>query len=187
MVAFIAHLNSRYPQLSLNPQDYWQLYKWSVEEIETFWKEVWDFCGIIGTTKENSCEVILQNISLWMIFLVGFLRGNWISPKFTFSRSAVNPDAFAVHFRAEIDSCPVHSHGLKLRFQVAKAQSLLVNRFRDREGWQDSRLRSQLSWSADLHAGGASIGAIFTAGSRISARRHCRPVQSDETESVVGL
>ena len=61
MVAFISHLNARYPHLSLSPQNYWKLYHWSIEEIESFWKEIWDFCGINGlrTIKNGESECIL--------------------------------------------------------------------------------------------------------------------------------
>ena len=28
--------------------DYWSLWRWSIANKESFWRELWDFCGIIG-------------------------------------------------------------------------------------------------------------------------------------------
>jgi acetoacetyl-CoA synthetase len=42
---FIARVNRNH---SLAISDYESLYRWSLDEKETFWSEVWDFCGIIG-------------------------------------------------------------------------------------------------------------------------------------------
>jgi acetoacetyl-CoA synthetase len=41
----IDHLNS---ELNLGITDYWQLHKWSVEQIGEFWSRSWDQCGLIG-------------------------------------------------------------------------------------------------------------------------------------------
>ena len=45
MSRFIAQVNRNY---DLAIADYDTLYQWSVDEKESFWSEVWDFCGIIG-------------------------------------------------------------------------------------------------------------------------------------------
>jgi acetoacetyl-CoA synthetase len=45
MTRFIAQVNRNY---DLAIADYDTLYQWSVEEKESFWSEIWDFCGIIG-------------------------------------------------------------------------------------------------------------------------------------------
>jgi acetoacetyl-CoA synthetase len=42
---FIKFVNERH---GLDLKDYWDLYKWSVEEIQAFWESMWDFVGIIG-------------------------------------------------------------------------------------------------------------------------------------------
>ena len=42
---FIKFVNERY---GLNLKDYWDLYRWSIEEIPTFQEAVWDFVGVIG-------------------------------------------------------------------------------------------------------------------------------------------
>jgi len=45
MTRFIAQVNNNY---GLAIADYDTLYQWSVDEKESFWSEIWDFCGIIG-------------------------------------------------------------------------------------------------------------------------------------------
>jgi acetoacetyl-CoA synthetase len=50
MTHFIAQVNQNHG-LSIN--DYDALYQWSVDEKESFWSEVWDFCDIIGDKGER--------------------------------------------------------------------------------------------------------------------------------------
>ena len=50
MTGFIAQVNRNY---DLAIADYDTLYQWSVDEKESFWSEVWDFCGIIGDKGER--------------------------------------------------------------------------------------------------------------------------------------
>ena len=50
MTRFIAQVNQNY---GLELSDYDALYQWSVDEKESFWSEVWDFCGIIGDMGER--------------------------------------------------------------------------------------------------------------------------------------
>jgi acetoacetyl-CoA synthetase len=45
MTRFIDRVNQKY---SLSIDDYDALYQWSLDEKESFWSEVWDFCGIVG-------------------------------------------------------------------------------------------------------------------------------------------
>ena len=35
----------------VDAKDYFDLYDWSVEEMEKFWATVWDFCGVIADTR----------------------------------------------------------------------------------------------------------------------------------------
>ncbi|MDJ0778911.1 MAG: acetoacetate--CoA ligase [Gammaproteobacteria bacterium] len=48
--AFIDQVNQRY---NLDIADYDALYRWSIDEAERFWSEVWDFCGIVGDKGEQ--------------------------------------------------------------------------------------------------------------------------------------
>ena len=50
MTRFIAQVNQRH-DLSIN--DYDALYQWSIDQKETFWSELWDFCEIIGNKGER--------------------------------------------------------------------------------------------------------------------------------------
>ena len=43
MVRFVDFVNKTY---SLQIQDYWQLYQWSIEKIPDFWAAVWEFAGV---------------------------------------------------------------------------------------------------------------------------------------------
>ncbi len=45
MTRFIAQVNQRH---DLSIDDYDALYQWSIDQKETFWSEIWDFCEIIG-------------------------------------------------------------------------------------------------------------------------------------------
>ena len=51
MTRFIAQVNQNY---GLAISDYDTLYQWSVDEKESFWSEVWDFCGIVGDKGERT-------------------------------------------------------------------------------------------------------------------------------------
>jgi len=50
MTRFIAQVNQRH-DLSIN--DYHALYQWSIDQKETFWSELWDFCEVIGDKGER--------------------------------------------------------------------------------------------------------------------------------------
>jgi acetoacetyl-CoA synthetase len=50
MTRFITQVNQNY---GLAISDYDALYQWSVDAKESFWSEVWDFCGIIGDKGER--------------------------------------------------------------------------------------------------------------------------------------
>jgi acetoacetyl-CoA synthetase len=50
LTRFIARVNHNH---GLSISDYDSLYRWSLDEKESFWSEVWDFCGIIGDRGER--------------------------------------------------------------------------------------------------------------------------------------
>jgi acetoacetyl-CoA synthetase len=50
MTRFIAQVNQRH---DLSISDYDALYQWSIDQKETFWSELWDFCEIIGDRGER--------------------------------------------------------------------------------------------------------------------------------------
>ena len=50
MTRFLVQVNQRH---GLDLTDYDALYRWSIDDKETFWSEVWDFCGIVGDKGER--------------------------------------------------------------------------------------------------------------------------------------
>jgi acetoacetyl-CoA synthetase len=50
MTRFITQVNRDY---DLSISDYDALYQWSLDQKETFWSEIWDFCEIIGDKGER--------------------------------------------------------------------------------------------------------------------------------------
>ncbi|MEM0353369.1 MAG: acetoacetate--CoA ligase [Archaeoglobaceae archaeon] len=45
---FVEYVNQRF---GVNLQNYWDLYKWSVENIPDFWSAIWDFCGVVCSER----------------------------------------------------------------------------------------------------------------------------------------
>ena len=50
MTRFMALVNERH---ALSLDDYDSLHRWSIDDKESFWSDVWDFCGIIGDKGER--------------------------------------------------------------------------------------------------------------------------------------
>ena len=48
MKAFMAMVNERH---ALSLSTYAQLHQWSVERMEDFWRDVWDFCGVVSQAR----------------------------------------------------------------------------------------------------------------------------------------
>lgn len=48
MWKFIEHVNTKY---GLKLVDYPSLYRWSVDNVASFWEEVWDFTGIKSSRR----------------------------------------------------------------------------------------------------------------------------------------
>lgn len=51
ITAFTERLRNRYSQQF---PDYWSLWRWSIANKEVFWRELWDFCGIVGDRGERT-------------------------------------------------------------------------------------------------------------------------------------
>ena len=164
MVSFISHVNSRHPHLNLNPQDYWDLYQWSVDEIEAFWNEIWDFCGIQGLI--GSPDVCLEKYQTMDEFPRWFPNRKLnFAKNLLYPSCGVDPDSVAIHFRSEIDSLSSSLTWSQLRLQVARVRSLLVDRFGIRKGDRIAAYAPNCPEVLVYMLAGASIGAIFTAGS----------------------
>ncbi|MDW8311993.1 MAG: acetoacetate--CoA ligase [Burkholderiales bacterium] len=53
MTDFTERLRQRYGQRF---PDYWSLWRWSLANKEVFWREVWDYCGIVGDPGQRVLE-----------------------------------------------------------------------------------------------------------------------------------
>ena len=51
ITAFTDVLREKYAQRF---PDYWSLWRWSIANKEVFWRELWDFCGIVGERGERT-------------------------------------------------------------------------------------------------------------------------------------
>ena len=51
ITAFAELLREKYSQRF---PDYWSLWRWSIANKEVFWRELWDFCGIVGDKGERT-------------------------------------------------------------------------------------------------------------------------------------
>ncbi len=51
ITAFTQILREKYSQKF---PDYWSLWRWSIANKEVFWREVWDFCGVVGDKGERT-------------------------------------------------------------------------------------------------------------------------------------
>jgi acetoacetyl-CoA synthetase len=90
MTHFIAQVNSRY---ALSIKDYDALYRWSIDEKESFWSEIWDFCGIVG---EKGDRILLDGEDIE--------RACWFpdaSLNFAENLLRKQSDEIAIYFRAE--------------------------------------------------------------------------------------
>jgi hypothetical protein len=47
---FILHVNKKFAKTF---QTYDDLYRWSITDIASFWNEVWDYSGIVGSKSYN--------------------------------------------------------------------------------------------------------------------------------------
>jgi acetoacetyl-CoA synthetase len=90
MTRFIAQVNQRH---NLSITDYDALYQWSIDQKETFWSELWDFCEIIGDKGER---ILIDGEDIE--------KAQWF-PDATLNLAEnllrTNNDEIAIYFRAE--------------------------------------------------------------------------------------
>lgn len=143
------------------------MYKWSVDEIETFWKEIWAFCGIQGSVpNDEDDDVILEDYEHMDDFPRWFRNRKLnFAKNLLFPSVGVDPDSVAIHFRSEIDSLSRSLTWRQLRTQVAKFQKILKEKFGIRKGDRIAAYAHNCPEVLIYMLAGASIGAIFTAGS----------------------
>lgn len=164
MTALISRINTKF---NLNLSNYWQLYKWSIENLASFWSEIWSFSGIKGFKNEDSA--VLENYKNMDDF-PKFFSGSTLN----FAENILFPsrrkggdldeNSVAIYFRSESDTLSREMTWKELREAVIKAQKLLLSL----DVQQGDRIAAYAPNCPDVLVymlAGASIGAIFTAGS----------------------
>jgi len=90
LTAFIAEVNRTH---GLDIDGYDALYRWSIDEKEKFWSQLWDFCGIVGDKGER---ILIDGDDIE--------NAQWFpdaSLNFAENLLRKKDDATAIHFRAE--------------------------------------------------------------------------------------
>lgn len=118
--AFRRSINRKY---GLNLTNYTQLHKWSVDEIESFCREIWTFCGLVYTKPPTAVAVGIE--SMWP-------RPRWFpDARLNYTENvlikglAAHPDAVAVSACREGGTRWRHLTWIELRRQVALYTSAL--------------------------------------------------------------
>ena len=164
---FIGYINQKYSNLNL--VNYRQLYDWSIREIVSFWREIWDFCGIQGS-RAGMDPVLgeyryMDEFPKWFEGRKLNFAKNLLFPHDLNGTDRVHPDGIALHFRSEIPELSRSLTWQELRNQVSKAQSLLKDKFGIIKGDRIGAYAPNCPEVLIYMLAGASIGAIFTAGS----------------------
>ena len=113
MMRFIEVLNAKH-NLVIN--DYDGLYRWSIENMEAFWSEVWNFCDIIGDKGER---ILVDGDDIE--------KAQWFpdaSLNFAENLLRKNDDEIAIYFRAE-NQVSYHLTWAQLNQQVASVADWL--------------------------------------------------------------
>ena len=90
---------------------------------------------------------------------------NLLYPTSSAGAASIDPDSIAIHFRSEISSLSRSLSWKELRVQVAKAQRILKDKFGVKKGDRIAAYAPNCPEVLVYMLAGASIGAIFTAGS----------------------
>ncbi|KAL6405398.1 acetoacetate-CoA ligase [Ilyonectria robusta] len=154
--AFRRCINRKY---GLNLTNYTQLHKWSVDEIESFCREIWTFCGLVYTKPPTAVAVGIE--SMWP-------RPRWFpGARLNYTENilikglAAHPDAVAVSACREGGTQWRHLTWIELRRQVA----LYTSALRHAGVKQGDRVATVATNSIEslliLLAAGA-VGAIFS-------------------------
>jgi acetoacetyl-CoA synthetase len=132
-----------------------------------FWKEIWSFCGIQGEIPESDEEdTILEDYKFMDDFPKWFKNRKLnFAKNLLYPSGLVDQDSIVIHFRSEIDSLSRSLSWKELRIQVAKAQKILKVKFGVKMGDRIAAYAPNCPEVLVYMLAGASIGAIFTAGS----------------------
>ena len=140
-----------------------------MEEIETFWKEIWSFCGVQGTRTNfdgGGDEIILEKYEKMDEF-PGWFKDRRLNftKNLLYPLTSIDPNSIAIHFRSENSSLSRNLTWKELRNEVSVVRRVLVEKFGVMKGDRIGAYAPNCAEVLVYMLAGASIGAIFTAGS----------------------
>ncbi|KAG7409346.1 Acetoacetyl-CoA synthetase [Fusarium oxysporum f. sp. rapae] len=154
--AFRRFINRKY---DLNLTNYTELHKWSVDEIESFCREIWTFCGLVYTKPPTAVAVGIESMCPRPRWFPG-ARLNY-TENILIKGLAEHPDAVAVSSCREGETEWRHLTWMELRDHVA----LYTSALRHAGVKQGDRVATVATNSVEslliLLAAG-SVGAIFS-------------------------
>ncbi|KAH7189899.1 hypothetical protein DER44DRAFT_852509 [Fusarium oxysporum] len=154
--AFRRLINRKY---GLNLTNYTQLHKWSVDEIESFCREIWTFCGLVYTKPPTAVAVGIE--SMWP-------RPRWFpDARLNYTENvlikglAAHPDAVAVSACREGGTQWRHLTWMELRRQVALYTSAL-RQVGVKQGDRVATVATNSIESLLILLAAGAVGAIFS-------------------------
>src|SRR6478735_2551717 len=118
--AFRRFINRKY---DLNLTNYTELHKWSVDEIESFCREIWTFCGLVYAKPPTAVAVGIESMCPRPRWFPG-ARLNY-TENILIKGLAAHPDAVAVSSCREGETEWRHLTWMELRDHVALYTSAL--------------------------------------------------------------
>ena len=152
LTAFMAQVNRRY---DLDIADYDALYRWSIDEAESFWSEVWDFCEIIG---DRGARILVDGDDIE--------RAQWFpDARLNFAENLLreHSDDTAIYFRAE-DQVEYRLSWRELQAQVASVAAWLRARGL-RPGDRVAAYLPNMPEAVVAMLAATSLGAVWTSTS----------------------
>jgi acetoacetyl-CoA synthetase len=152
LTRFIAQVNQRH---GLSLLDYDALYRWSLDEKESFWSEVWDFCGVVGDKGER---ILVDGDHIE--------NAQWFpdaSLNFAENLLRRNDDETAIYFRAE-DQVDYNLTWAQLYRQVASIAAWLKSKGL-RPGDRVAAYLPNMPEAVVAMLAATSLGAVWTSTS----------------------
>lgn len=144
---------------------YWDLHRWSIENLEAFWKEILIEGGIRGSF-EGGNEAVLHPADAKMdefpCWFPGFKMN--FAENLLFPAAEVDPNSVVINFRSEIAELSADWTWSHLRQEVKRLQGALLA-FGVQPGDRIAAYCANCPEVLVFMLAGASIGAIFTAAS----------------------
>lgn len=139
--------------------------------MKEFWSEIWTFSRIQGEVDakeiiEEAGERVLEEYEHMDDFPRWFPQRKLnFAQNLLYNERDMDPDSVAIHFRSEIDSLSRQLTWRELREQVGRMQRVLRDQFGVGKGDRIAAYAPNCPEVLIYMLAGASLGAIFTAGS----------------------